>query len=232
MSLLDQKVQGEPTAAPVSDTPETPAAGGVATPATPAQPPQSDALAERQRLEKDINNIKSTFQRREAQLAKEAREREQELLRKLEETKVSGMDEEARKAYETQRAARRVQELETQLQEEQRKYQEYTTFQNALLQFRSAGVPENALITDGTLDDLVGSGWDWLTSRVRELESRSAVPATPPPPTLPDAPPVDTGRSSTTNTKPGWPELIQKYGSREKVYELVEARRLSPDIIP
>jgi len=64
------------------------------------------------------------------------------------------------------------------------------------------------------------------------LESRAAIPPTPPPPALPAAPPVDTGRTTTPGTKPGWDELEKKYGSREKVYELVEAKRLPPDIIP
>lgn len=232
MSLLDQKVQGEPTPAPVSDKPETPAGGGVA-PATPAPAPQSDALAqEKQKLEKDINQIKSTFQRREAQLNKEAKEREAALLRQLEESKLQGMDEEARKAYEATRFSRENEALKQQLDEERRKYQEYTTFNNAVLQFRGAGVPEASLVLDGSLDDLVQSGWDYLTSRVRELEAKVQTPQTPAPKELPAAPEVDTGKTQGVNTKPTWPELIAKYGSREQVYTLVEQRQLSPDIIP
>lgn len=235
MSLLDQKVQGEPTPAPVTEKPVTPAGEGVAaTPATtPTQTPQSDALAqEKQRFEKDLNQLKSTLQRREAQLTKEAKEREAALLKQLEETKLQGMDDEARKAYEATRFSRENETLKQQLEEERRRYQEYQVFQNSVLQFRSAGVPEANLVLDGSLDDLVQSGWDYLTSRVRELESKLTAPVTPAPKELPAAPEVDTGKSQSVNTKPTWPELIAKYGSRERVYELVEQRQLNPEIIP
>src|SRR5258706_11330542 len=59
----------------------------------------------------DLNRMKSTFQRNEALREKDWAERERNYLQQIESSKLSGMDEDQRKAYEASSSARRVQEL-------------------------------------------------------------------------------------------------------------------------
>lgn len=219
----------------------TPAPGGVPT-GTPSQAP-GDAEVERVRqqaakLQQDLNAMKSSFQKKESQLLREREQREAELRRELEQARVAGMDDETRKLYQQERASERVTELETQLTEMQQRYEEMQAFQNALSHFRSNGIPDSALVLDGTTEDLVASGWNWMAARSREAEELKArlsqTPTPPPSPSpLPSAPPVALGgTASPPSTKATWKELEAKWGSREAVYQAVEERRLPPTIIP
>jgi len=99
--------------------------------------------------------------------------------------------------------------------------------------FLSNGVPANTLKNDDGYETLWNSGMDWITSEFERLRAAPVAPPTPPvaPKTPPVAPPVDTG-TGVPSGGPTWEDLKKKYGSEERVYELIEQRRLSPDILP
>lgn len=232
-------VQGEPTPAVVADA--TPAGDGVTAPAaTPAQTPvDAEALrtqfeqakAERERLEKDLNRYKSSTQSREAQLRKEAELKQEALRTELENIKRSGMDEETRRKYDFEMSQQRIADLQTELQRRDEEMATFRATQNAVAHFRSLGVPEDALILDGTFDDLLESGWGWVSEKVKSITT-PAAPAPPVPPTLPVAPKVDVSGASTPSVKPTWADIEKTYGSREAFFQLIESRRLPPSMIP
>lgn len=236
MSLIQEPtVPGETTPAEVA--PATQAAGGVAS-ATPSQSPQVDAAAlllEKHSLELDINKLKSTFQKREGQLQQEAKQREAALKEELERLKVSGMDDDSRKLYEAEIRSRNLQQKEQELDAARKEYEDLIAFTNAQQQFALAGVPAESLRTDGDLNDLVQSGWDWILTRNKSLEeeNQKLKTSSPTAPVLPSAPPVAlSGPGASLSTKPTWDDLVKRYGNRETVYQLVEQGRLPSTIIP
>lgn len=233
-------VPGEPTPAPVADQTATPAGGGVAE-ATPAQTPVDaealrkqfeQATADRERLEKDLNRYKSSTQSREAQLRKEAEQKQEALRTELENIKRSGMDEETRRKYDFEMSQQRIQDLQTELQRRDEEMATWRAAENAKAHFKSLGVPEDALILDGTFDDLLESGWGWVSEKVKSITSAPPVTAPPVPPTLPVAPKVDVSGANTPSVKPTWADIEKTYGSRETFWQLVESKRLPASMIP
>jgi hypothetical protein len=190
--------------------------------------------AQKEKLEQDVRNLKSTFQRRESQLEQTWKQKERALSAELEKARLSTMDEETRKAYLSEVAQNRMSELEAELAQSRQQNESLMIYQNAYNQFRQAGVPDSALVTDGTTDDLVNSGWAYLTNRVKELEAKLNTPAAPAAPApLPSAPPVD--KSTPSNPAPSkmtWADWKAKGIDREQVYQLFEANKISADQIP
>lgn len=230
-------VPGEPTPA-VVPAEGTPAGGGVAQ-TTPAQAPVDAEALKREyaeqmsKLEKDIRQVKSTFQSREAQLRREAQQREAELKAQLEQVQVSTMDEETRKIYEGQMAQQRIRELEEQLDGAQSAFETYRATQDAIAHFKRLGVPDDELITDGTFDDLLQSGWDWVSNRMVQMKSAPVAPVVPQPAPLPTAPKVDTGGTTTPpSTKPTWADVKQRYGSLENFFQKFAEGRIPQDQVP
>lgn len=233
-------VPGEPTPAPVVEN-TTPAGGGVAE-ATPAQTPvDAEALrkqieqtaADKARLEKDLNRFKSSTQSREAQLRKEADQKQEALRSELETIKRASMDDETRRKYDEQLAQQRIVELTDRLQQREEEMATFQATQNAIAHFRSLGVPDDVLILNGTFDDLLESGWGWVSDRVKSINTIPPVPAAPPTPApLPVAPRVDVSGASTPVVKRTWADLEKEYGSREAVYDMIERKRLPGSVLP
>lgn len=233
-------VPGEPNPAPVS--PETPAGGGVAE-ATPAQTPVDaealrqqfeQAAAEKARLEKDLNRYKSSAQSREAQVRREAEQKQEALRAELEQIKRSGMDEETRRKYDYEMSQQRISELQTQLQQREEEMATYVATQNAIAHFKSLGVPDEALVRDGSFEDLLESGWGWVSEIVKSISNAPAAAPVAPlvPPALPTAPKVDVSGANTPSVKPTWADIIKTYGSEEAFWQLIESKRLPRDMIP
>lgn len=236
MNTDPKQVSGEETQSPVAAdavTPETAAEVAQSTPADRQEDAAEILKQEALKLRDDINKMKSVFQKREAQMEKEFKTQQRKLEEQLETARVAGMDEDARKAYEATRGNKKVGELEEELSKLRSEKESAENYRNAIDQFLEAGVPKSALADTGDLNELVNSGWNWMIKHQRELKEeleKLKTPKSAQP--LPVPPKVDTLKAGGSTTKPTWADLEKTYGSRERVYELVEARRLSPDIIP
>ena len=232
----EPKVSAEETKGEVAEqATQSPAQSVAEGSATQASNQQVDAEAfrkEAEQLKKDINQMKASFQKREAKIESEAKNRVKQLEEALEAARVQSMDDEARKAYEATRGSKRVTELETELAQLKEQQATADAFRGAVEQFRDAGVPLESLVTDADLPALVESGWNWMTSHMRELEEKVAKASTKKEPEPLPTPPAVPGAKGAPASKTTWADLEKQYGSRETVFALVEQGRLSPDILP
>lgn len=237
-------VQGEPNGE--VDATSTPA-GGVATTATPSPTPSdAEKLAAietaRQEFESklkatndDLNKMKSTFQRNEAAREKEWKDKQRNYEQEIERLKVSTMDEDERKTYESTATARRLQELEFQLSELESDKSQTEAMLKANNYFLSRGVPVDVLPLDDGYEALWNAGMNWIDEDYKKLKTKPAPPTSTTPVLPPQAPPVVT----TTNTPPfngyAWSDLVgpgKRFQSEEEVYRGVETGQLDRSIIP
>lgn len=140
-------------------SPATPPDGLVESPnvASTQNPTPSDAelklqetLALVEKLNKDVNNVKSTFQRREAQLSKQWEEERAQLFTELEQYKLSTLDEEGRKQYEEELRNQQLRQYEQELQKYKQKDAEWSQVQQAVEFFRTRGIDASTLpISEG-----------------------------------------------------------------------------------
>lgn len=244
---------------PVAGQPVTPVAGSqvaaqAATPTAPAVDASEFAkvqqqLAEQQqlaaKLQSDLNAQKSASQRREFQLQKEMERSQRDWQQQIHQRTMAGMDDETKKQYEYELAQERLREMEETVQNLQQERAMMEAKQNARIFFAQNGVPMDKLDESGDLDALVQSGYGYLSSRIKELETRQAAPAQPPaapptapvtPPTpLPAAPGVDLGAGTPPSGHPTWAAIDQEYkdkGGREAFYREYEQGLISGDRIP
>ena len=234
-------VPGEPNG---GVTPVTTAAGVTAQTVTPSTTPvdaetvaqatqrQAELESQLAKTNQDLNRMKSTFQRSEAELKRGWEQREREYQQQLENLKVSGMDEDQRKAYEASSTSRRLAEMEQQMAAlEDQKVQTEAMFK-AQNYFISQGVPASELNVDEGYEELWNSGMGFITQEFQRLKNQSPVAQTPQVKTPVAAPAVVTTTNTPAYTGPTWDELVKKYGSEEEVYRLVETQRLDPTTIP
>jgi len=243
MPTPDQ-VPGTGNAGPVAPASATPPAGSV-TPqsVTPSNPPvDADAIKkareEAEQLRRDVNNLKSMSQRREAELKADAERIQREAQAEIERQTMAQMDDDEREKYQSAIAQRRVQELQEELNDVRAKQQVQENLNASMNWFLDQGVPISALDRSSP-EALVQSGYAYFANRIKELESKPAAPATPPAAPPPQAPPkapqvdTNTGAPATPQSyADAWDALIEKFGSRERVYKLVELRQLPKSIIP
>ncbi len=213
----------------------TPNQGGVSKAETPVtQRPEVDVDALKAKYETDINNLKSTLQRREAQVTKEWQERYGSLERQMHETRMASMTEDERARYERQLEAEEFQSLQAKLAEIENEKQTMASTFSAYNFFVQQGVPANLLNLSEGYDAVVSKGWQHLTSELAELRAAKAnpqpqQPVEPAP--LKQAPGVVTDKG-TPASGTTWQALIAQFGSMESVYRAVEEGRLDPSIIP
>lgn len=228
---------------------------GVATEATPAQGVEQtqtpvttpstqpvDAEVLRQQYEQqirqkeiDLNRMKSSFQRKESQLERQMEERRVAFEQELERAKISNMDEDQRKIYESTAGIRKAQQLESQLQQLQLEKNEAVQRFEAYTYFQSKGVPANEIITDGSYEDLWNSGMEYITSVFEQVQKKASTPPPPvsaPAATPPVAPPVVTATATQPFTGTTWDALIKEWGSEESVWRAVETGQLDPSVLP
>jgi hypothetical protein len=218
--------------APVSTTPEmqgqqAPVAD--ATPATPQTDADVQALKKQlEQYEQDIRNIKSLSDRKLYEANQQWQQKENELRRQVEETKLSSMDEDARAKYVQDKERERLRDLESRVSKADTLEAEKNASLQAIKHFSSLGVPIDQLIVDKGYDALFQSGYAYLTADYQKLKEKvTQAPALPP-----QAPAIAKTSGSVPNLKPTWKDLIAKYGSEEAVYRGVESGRLDPSLIP
>lgn len=186
----------------------------------------------RQKYEKDISNIKSTFQRKEAEREKEINSKLQQYEAEVERLRVSTMDDDERAAYEQSAVYRRINELEQYLSQVTEEKVEIDSMLKAQQYFLAQGVPASSLVTGEGYDELWNSGMGWLTSDYQRLRNQTATaPKTPQRPPI-TAPEVVTSTNTPAYSGTSWPELIKQYGDEETVYRLVETGQLPATVIP
>jgi Skp family chaperone for outer membrane proteins len=221
-------------------TPDAPEQSGVAQPATPVQNPPADVekklKAEYEekltRYQTDLNQMKSSLQRREAQVNADWQKRYDGLQNQMHEVRMSKMTEEEREAYEAQLQNEEMRTLQQQLAELQTERQTMAQSMEAMSFFLQQGVPAKALVLNEGYDMLVRSGWDNITNELNTLrQSRVNPQPQPKPEPLPQAPSVITDKA-TPASGTTWAALRQRYGSDEAIYRAVEEGRLPPSVIP
>jgi hypothetical protein len=181
-----------------------------------------------------LNQLKSSLQKREAELTRQFNEREQKMAKELKAIRMQGMDEGQRKQYETQLANEEFQTLQAQLEEEKQKRQEMAQLVDAQNFFLSKGVPQNRLTLNQGYDALVNSGWQFIEDERQELQRlrQGGGPKENQAKQRKPAPSVVTDKGTPGNQGTTWAELRKKYGSDEAVYSLVEQGILDATIIP
>jgi hypothetical protein len=225
------------TTGEVGTTSEPTPATGVADATSQSSPAdakemQVDYAARLERLNQDLNAMKSTFQRRESQLSKEWQERESQYLRQIEQLRLATMDEDERKVYESTATVRQLNELQEALQTVSAQREEAESKLKAQQYFISQGVPVNKLELGQSYDDLWASGMAYLTEELSQLRKRASTPQAASNPPVIQAPAVVTANNAPASVGPQWSDLVKQYGDEESVYRLVETGQLSPDIIP
>ncbi len=186
-----------------------------------------------QKYERDIANLKSTFQRSESELKKQMDAQRQAYDQHVRELKLSKMDEEERKKYEAQELIERNKNYEAEAQaakqalEEREQKDQYRDF------FLSVGINPQELDFSKDLSTFVNMGYAaWkkktatLEKKLAELEKKSQSGDEEIP-----APEVDTSKGKPTKG-PTWADLIKKYGSAEVVYRKIELGQLPVSILP
>ena len=185
------------------------------------------------KFQNDLNSMKSTFQKSEAQLKREMAEQKKLYETQLRELKVSKMDEEQRKQFEAQELVERNRNFEAEalaakqaLVEREQKDQ-YRDF------FIAKGIDPKDLVNDQGLEALVNSGyaaWDKVTTSLKaklaKLEKAKEGDGEI------DPPEVDTETGKKPAKGSNWPDLIKKYGSEEAVWRMIDRGVLPASILP
>lgn len=218
---------------PANGTPATPptdaAPGSAPTSSAPATPPARSETD----WQRDLNQMKSTFQRQQAQAERQWREREAQYQRQLDEARLAGLDETQRDQYVRQRER---QELEN-LRQQNLQFQAYVEDVALANEWANYFVQEYGI--DRTKFDfsrgsagVSESGWAAVKERFGELRQQgNSQPATPARQPLP-APSVVTQQSGAPQAST-WAALRAKYNvDDEGLYRMVEQGLLPHDIIP
>jgi len=193
----------------------------------------ADMKEQSAKLQDDLNRMKSSNQKREAQTLKDFETKESNFKKEIQNLRLSGLNDEDKVEYEKQLAKERLQELQTANEQLVAEKQTQQARQESLQYFLGHGIDQKDLSLDGDYSDLVKSGWDALTAKQKQLEDenaslRSKKTATASGETAPDILDVD-GVPAATKT---WAELVTEYGSEEAVYTAVESGDLPASEIP
>jgi hypothetical protein len=150
--------------------------GGVTdvTTANPASDADSEAVYKEQllRLQKDIDRMRSTYDRNAAERDRQWKAEKAELETRLHQTATKDMDEKDRATYERDLYASRLQEYEQRLEQmEQQRQQEANMRQYADAYQKAFGVkPEDLDLSDP--QKFQESAWSAATNRFAELQRR------------------------------------------------------------
>lgn len=233
MEKDDTKVLGEPDGTVVAEA--TPAPGEVAETTLTNAPKDAgekvDYAEKLSQYEKDINNIKSAMQKREAQLQREFAERERLLVERLDELSTQTMTDEEKAAYQKRKESERFKGMEAELMTAKQQAEEIRATNEALQFFLAEGVPASELNVGEGYDALTESGWKWIKAELKRLRAATSKPETKKTDKK-EAPDVVTKTGAPPSGGPTWEDLEKKYGSQEEVYRLVEQGLLDPTIIP
>jgi len=187
-----------------------------------------------QKYEDDIRKLKSTFDKREAENRKAQEQREAELVRKLRELEMKGMDETERKKYEATHKEEEFARLATENQLYQQKLGELSQARMYEKFFIENGVPASELVTDQGVEALAESGWRGISNLVKTLkDENSKLKTTKPTTDLPKPPNTLNHSSQNPSKKPSHKELADKYahGDVDRLYSMIEKGTLPPSIL-
>lgn len=220
---------------------ETPAPGGVAAttpaPAAADAQPGIDWKARYEAMEKDLNRLKGSLQ---SQMAAQQHNFNQTLAqyqRRLEEAETRGLSEDDRRKYEEQRRQRLMQQQAEQNAALQRQLEEQQLRLQYIQQYEEAGIPRSALTLNGSLDDLVNSGWQAVTQLARAARSGTAAPAAgqPAPAAAPTVqPPAVVTQTGAVASAPTMEALMTRYKvtDPEEIFRMFETGQIPADQMP
>ncbi|MGB9881941.1 MAG: hypothetical protein ACPLPV_04120 [Methanomassiliicoccales archaeon] len=197
-------------------------------------------LQEKQRLEEDLRKLKSTSDKRIAQLEKAYKEEIAQLNEALKEAKselerlreLVLNDDNARKKYEDLRAQSETEELRKKLAEYEQRLQEESIKRNWIAFFNSLGI---SVSPEGDLDEIARQGWEGVKRELEELRKKVKSQSQQESETSNEQPQRPTPRTDAPTNPPSkvsWADLIKRYGSEERVFRAVELGLLPPDILP
>jgi hypothetical protein len=237
-----------PDSGQVASLSAMPNAGGVANPVTTTTAPndvEQRIAAVSQKYEKDINALKSSLQRQQAQRERELqaqiRQAQDNAQAEIRRARLSTLDEPQRKQAEAEMAVTEVQTLRQQNEQLQQEVQTRDIMQGWTDWFIQQGVPASKLDRSDP-NALLSSGWEaqaeilsGLRQEVEQLKNPTK-PQQPPttqskPNNMPQAPDVLTQTSQVPYVN-RWADLEKKYGDRETVYRKVEQGLLPPSALP
>jgi hypothetical protein len=148
------------------------------------QPTVEELLSRVRKQEQDINNLKSSYDRRN-------HENEVRLQQQLEATKAelqravtSGMDETQKTKYEAEMFKKQAEEARQQLEEYRRSVQEQQVIQEAAQAFMQLGIPANRLDLSSQ-EALAQSGGAAVAETMEQLRRQTPAPVQPQSPVLP-----------------------------------------------
>jgi len=238
-NLFESPVTGQDAAATAAK-PAVPDSGsatpGVATPTNRAD--EGLKVEEIQKkYERDIAQIKSTFDKKEAERLKEAQRKEEEWNRRLKEVELRGMDEEARKKYEAEHKEdefRKLAQEKTQLQqqlEQQKMVLDYQKF------FMDRGVPLSELSLDNGPEELARSGWEAIGNQTKKLQAElEALKAGKAPQQDKEIkePPETLSHGDKTPSATSLTDAIKKYaaGDEERFWKGLESGSIPKSVLP
>lgn len=211
--------------------------GGVEQSSTPAQP-ASDVEKLRQEYDlklrsaqDDLNKLKSSLQKREAEITREYQQRQQQLEKEVQNARLSSMDEASREKYLAELKTEEYNRLQQQLQEAQQRNEESSEILNAMQFFVGQGVPAERLVVNQGYNALTASGWAYINEELTRLRAAASTQTSKPEKQRKTAPGVVTDKA-TPSKGTTWSELRTKYGSDEAVYQAIENGSLDPSILP
>lgn len=196
---------------------------------------KSDYEAAIQKYENDIRRLKSSADQRTAALERQYRESQSKLQEQLDALQINSLPEDQRGMKQSEINQRR---LEEQLNAERAARENAETVTQYRDFFADMGV-DPKFLNYSNAEDIVNNGWQQvktklasqeteiaqLRAKITELSGGKAPEG--------KAPQPNTQRANLPPTVGHtWKELIEKYGSEENVYSLVEQGALSPSVLP
>jgi len=190
--------------------------------------------------EQDLRRMKGTFQSQLSAKEKETQRRLDEFDQKYTELQMAQMDEETRKQFETQLQSKKFRELQTENEQLRRESQEASDINRYFQFFTTQGIRPEELIIDQGASVLAESGWTAMTREMNRLREQVAKAGQPPQqetsPNTSEVEPLQAPQVVTqTRTVPSganWAELREKYGTDEKIYNLIDQGVLPASILP
>ena len=190
-------VTGAEDEAPPVEEEETPAVDGVSKEETPEPSEEDERLVQLQSdyetIKKDLDRQKGAFQRREHDIQKDYKAREDKLKEQLDKLRRSTMNTDDADKYEKELALERVEELQRELEKErtERQQQEQAAYWKE--QFIDVyGIKRDKLVLDQGIEGLVASGMEAIKELignakqeaekpVKKAKSKNEPPETPKP---------------------------------------------------
>jgi hypothetical protein len=213
--------------------------------------------AEYNKIQEDMNKMRSTYDRNAAQKEAEFAKERQEMERRLFELRVQDMEDSERTQYERDYYEQQLNEMRSVAEQQRLRAENLAQVPSYLKMFVEAGVPLDELDTANP-DELLRSGWEGMVnanvtyrqkladmeSRLKELESgepkqKEKKPAVQTKETAPKKPsPVVTEHGETPSDIPSRGDVMKALEAElgyppteDEVFTMVEQGELKPEIL-